>query len=186
MNDFEIKKIIEKHLESIFMEIWRPIESKITAQKYQIDVCLEDIDSKIKSFDKKHKKLRADFLSSRNQAEQCLQFAMSDREDIHKKYSTLKKEIIHEFKDSVKLAISLGEKAQELQIPQQEKIDQFAKQIKFLSDEGKQQIKLECDLRIKDILSLEKRYKDLIGLSDKTLRLHDLYKNIEEPTKIIL
>jgi ElaB/YqjD/DUF883 family membrane-anchored ribosome-binding protein len=185
INESKIKQIIETHIEKIFMEIWKPIENKIRAQIHDVDGTLNEINLKDQSMDKKYTKIRTEFRTIKAHNEQYLQDTRTELENIREDYASIKKDTLYEVKDSVKLAIELGQKAQELQLPLNEKIEGFSKEVKNITEGAKGLIKNECDLRIIEILELKKKYEELLKLSDKTLRKHELYKNVEEPTKII-
>jgi hypothetical protein len=186
MTEGEIRKIIEAHIEKIFHEIWSPIESKLRAQIHDVDKNLNEINAKDVSLDKKYAKVRGEFRIVKNLFDKHLADTAVEMHEIRKNFANIKKDTLHEVKDTVKLAVELGQKAQELKLPMEDKIKSFDTEVKDITVAAKAMIKNECDLRIIEILELRKKYEELLRLSDKTLRQHELYKNVEEPTKIII
>jgi hypothetical protein len=185
-NKNEVIKIIEQHIEKIFQEIWLPIENKIRSQIHDVDETLNNVNKKMTSYEKRYAKLRQEF---RTVKDVSLVHREEDSTEIHRirnDYSNLKKDILYEVKDSVKLAIELGTKAQELQAPLNDRIQDYENQIRLIATKAKESIKKETDLRIMEVLALQNKYQELIKLSDASLRRTDLLKNIEEPSKIIL
>ena len=59
MNEFEVKKIIESHVETIIMEIWKPLETKIMHEINNVTSELSRFDVKLKSIDSRQRKLAA-------------------------------------------------------------------------------------------------------------------------------
>lgn len=186
MNEQDIIRIIESHIEKIFMEIWKPIENKIRGQIHDTDSTLNTVDKSLAAYEKKYTKLRQEFRSLRHVNDVHREENIAWATDLKNNCSTLKKDILYEVKDSVKLAIVLGKKAQELQVPLNDKIADFNKDVDRIQNEAKFNIKNEADLRIIEILNLKKKFEELVKLSDRTLRKHELFRNVEEPSKIIL
>jgi|SRR5580692_369732 hypothetical protein len=185
MTEYEFKQMLGKYAESIFMEIWGPIESKISLQIQDVDKLLSDFREKLQSIDQRQRQLRRDFTKLDDKINIQLDH-MSDAIEKQKELNiSLSEEILEEVNEDIKLAIEYGRKIDELYEKTLKISNVSLKDFDSVILEAKSVIKHECDLRIIDILNLDKNFRELVRLADKSLRDHQLYKNIEEPTKII-
>lgn len=190
MNEKEIKKLIEHHIESIFKEIWKPIQDEIVCQIETSRNSISIFQNVIDSVNKRQRQVRRDYSNFTNQMTcdiRDMQLQIKEQKKNNDNLYTKTRDSV--IKD-INMAIEYGKKIEELYIQATEisKIDseKIHNNFKLFIENAKNAIKYEADLRISDILKLEKRFEKLVSLSNEALKSHPLYKNVAEPINIIL
>lgn len=156
MTEIEIKRLIENHAESIFMEIFRPIKAHIDAQANHVSYKITEFEHKINLIHKRQLKIRREFTKITEYWTEAITQCNEEVLSQSGQNKTLEQKVLHKVRVQLESAFKACERIEEL-------YRTSAPDFTNMVANAKAQIKSECDLRIMDILNLEKRYRDLIS-----------------------
>lgn len=156
MVESEFKKLLEKYAECLIMEIWKPIENKIRAQIHDVDRSLTEYEHKLNLINKRQLRIRRELTKQMESIEKIMEEQNNKIDSQNHLNRNLESKVYKKVESDIKDAIYYGKKAEELYTTSYP-------DFKALVAQAKSQIKEECDLRIMDVLKLEKRYRDLVA-----------------------
>jgi hypothetical protein len=155
MTETEFKKMFERIAEPIMMEIWKPIEENIKKLLDSIINKTTIFEHKIMLTNKRHLKIRREFIKLNEEFIKLNEELRKCIDDYIVCNNHLEEKIHNRVKKDVDLAIEYGKKSEELYLNNKPDFD-------YLTSKSIASIKNECDLRIMEILNLEKRFRNLI------------------------
>lgn len=156
MTEQEFKKMFERYAEPIVLEILKPLEDKINNNLQRMLGQINLFEHKLGLVYKRQLKIRRELTIFKEFIECSMQKLQETVEKQQTENADLEGQIYSDVKGLIDKAIYYGEKAEELFLTNQPDFTS-------LVAKAKAAIKDESDLRIMEVLKLEKRVRDLMG-----------------------